>query len=111
MPELAPVARSAEPATSADPSGPWERWVAEERAAQIRLSSIEAGRRKAGVAGAALAGSMLVLREIYEGPPRDEIPIEIEASGVPHDIDRDGITMTVDGIDVAAPPLGPAPGS
>ena len=111
MPEPGAATVSRAPTGPPGPEGPWERWVAEERAAQIRLSSIEAGRRKAGLAGAALAGSMLVLRDIYEGPPKDEIPIEIEASGVPHDIDRDGIAMTVDGIDVSAPPLGDPPGS
>ncbi|TVR20228.1 MAG: hypothetical protein EA389_16885 [Ilumatobacter sp.] len=84
---------------------PVEQWVAEERAAQIRRSSIEAGRRKGGLAGAALAGSMLALRDIYEGPPKDQLPIEIEASGEPHDVDRDGISMTVDGVDVSSPPL------
>jgi hypothetical protein len=79
--------------------------VDEERLAAARLSSIEAGRRKGGLAGAALAGSMLALRDIYEGPPKDQLPIEIEASGEPHDVDRDGITMNVDGVDVTAPPL------
>jgi hypothetical protein len=79
--------------------------VAEERLAAARRSSIEAGRRKGGLAGAALAGSMLALRDIYEGPPKDQLPIEIEASGEPHDVDRDGITMNVDGVDVTAPPL------
>ncbi len=79
--------------------------VDEERLAAARRSSIEAGRRKGGIAGAALAGSMLALRDIYEGPPKDQLPIEIEAPGDPHDVDRDGITMNVDGIDVSAPPL------
>ena len=81
--------------------------VAEERVAAARVSSIEAGRRKGGIAGAALAGSMLALRDIYEGPPKEDLPIEIEAAGDPHDIDRDGIAMHVDGIDVSAPPLPP----
>lgn len=96
-----------EPAESDDVFAgfPVEQWVAEERAAQIRRSAVDAGRRKGGVAGAALAGSMLALRDIYEGPPKDQLPIEIEASGDPHDVDRDGISMTVDGIDVSAPPL------
>lgn len=89
--------------------GPWERWLAEERAAQIRLSSITAGRRKAGVAGAALAGSMLVLRDIYEGPPKDQGAIEIEASGEVHDVDRDGISMIVDDTHISIPPLADPP--
>jgi hypothetical protein len=76
-----------------------------ERAAAARLSAIEAGRRKGGIAGAALAGSMLALRDIYEGPKKQEIPIEIEASGEPHDVDRDGVSVEVDGVTVAAPAL------
>ena len=75
------------------------------RIADARLSTIEAGRRKGGVAGAAMAGAMLALRDIYEGPTKEEIPIEVEASGDPHDLDRDGVDMSVDGVDVSAPPL------
>ncbi|MEX2626504.1 MAG: hypothetical protein WD225_06445 [Ilumatobacteraceae bacterium] len=81
--------------------------AAEERVAAARRSSIEAGRRRGGIAGAALAGSMLALRDIYEGPPRDDLPIEIEAAGDPHDVDRDGIALNIDGVDVSAPPLPP----
>ena len=77
----------------------------ERRIAEARASSIEAGRRKGGVAGAAMAGAMLALRDIYEGPTKEEIPIEVEASGEPHDLDRDGVDLTVDGVDVSSPPL------
>jgi hypothetical protein len=77
----------------------------ERRVAEARLSSIEAGRRKGGVAGAAMAGAMLALRDIYEGPTKEEIPIEVEASGEPHNLDRDGVDLTVDGVDVSAPAL------
>jgi hypothetical protein len=76
----------------------------EERYASRRLASIEAGRRKAGAAGAAMAGIMLTLHEIYEGPLRDEIVAEIEASGEPGDIDTDGIAMRVDDVHIWAPP-------
>jgi hypothetical protein len=75
------------------------------RIADARASSIEAGRRKGGVAGAAMAGAMLALRDIYEGPTKEEIPIEVEASGEPHNLDRDGVDMTVEGVDVNAPAL------
>ncbi len=68
---------------------------AEERAAAIRLSMIEAGRRKGGVLGAVAAGAMIGLRDIYEGPPKqDDIVIVSEAPGDPEDIDIDGITGT-----------------
>jgi hypothetical protein len=75
------------------------------RIAEARASSIEAGRRKGGVAGAAMAGAMLALRDIYEGPTKEEIPIEVEASGEPHDVDRHGVDLTVAGVGVNAPPL------
>ncbi len=78
--------------------------TAEERAAEARASAIEAGRRKGGVAGAALAGAMLAMRDIYE-KPKEEIPVEVEASGEPHDLERDGVDLDVDGVGVTAPPL------
>lgn len=77
----------------------------EERLAEARRSAIEAGRRKGGVAGAAMAGAMLAIAEIYEGPKKDDAPVTVEASGDPDDVDRDGIDMTVGAVDVAAPPL------
>lgn len=78
---------------------------AEERAAAARLSMIEAGRRKGGVLGAAAAGAMIGLRDIYVGPPKqDDIVIVSEAPGEPEDIDIDGITGRVDDIDFWAPP-------
>jgi hypothetical protein len=70
-----------------------------------RRAAVEAGRRRGGVAGAALAGAMLGLRDALEGKPKEEIPIEVEASGEPHDVDRDGVHVEVDGMDVAAPAL------
>lgn len=90
------------------------RAIEDERAAQQRISMIEAGRRKGGVFGAAAAGAMIGLRDVYEGPPKqDDIVIEIEASGEPTDIDVDGIVGRVDDVDFwAPPPLDPRlPGS
>lgn len=77
----------------------------EERLAEQRLSAIEAGRRKAGVAGAAMAGAMLAMRDIVDGPKKDEAPVTVEASGDPHDLERDGFDLSVGGVDVAAPAL------
>lgn len=82
-----------------DPSSP------EERLARQRQSSIEAGRRVGGVAGAAMAGAMIAVAEIYEGPPKDDAPVTVEASSDPEDLDRDGISVDVDGVEVAAPAL------
>jgi hypothetical protein len=77
----------------------------EERAASRRASAIEAGRRKGGTAGAAMAGAMLALAEIYEGPKKgDDIVAVSEHPGEPGDIDKDGIDVSVGDVDVWAPP-------
>jgi hypothetical protein len=101
-PDADPVAAlDAELAASIDVAG----IEAEERAAAIRLSMIAAGRRKGGVLGAVAAGAMIGLRDIYEGPPKqDDIVIVSEAPGDPEDIDVDGITGRVADIDFWAPP-------
>ena len=79
----------------------------ERRRAAVRLSMIAAGRRKGGVLGAAAAGAMIGLRDVYEGPPKeDDIVIVSEAPGDPEDIDVDGITGRVADIDFWAPPPG-----
>ena len=77
----------------------------EERLAQQRASSIEAGRRKGGAAGAAMAGAMLAVADIVEGPKKDDKPVTVEASSDPNDIDRDGIDVQVGDVGVAAPAL------
>ena len=77
----------------------------EEQAATRKLSSIEAGRRKGGLAGAAMAGAMLTLQEIYEGPlPEIDIEQVSESSDDLGDIDIDGIDVSVGDVDVWAPP-------
>lgn len=82
-----------------------ERAEREERAATRKLAGIEAGRRKGGLAGAAMAGAMLAAQEIYEGPPHDADIVEVaESPDEPGDIDTDGIEVNVDGVDVWAPP-------
>lgn len=79
--------------------------VAEEQAAAKRRSMIEAGRRKGGVLGAAAAGAMIGIRDVYIGPRDDDgIVIELESSGEPTDIDLDGITGSVGDVDFWAPP-------
>jgi len=80
---------------------------AEEVAASRKLAAIEAGRRKGGIAGAAMAGAMLTLQEIYEGPPPDDTAVVSESPDDPTDIDTDGIEVTVGDVNVWAPP--PAP--
>lgn len=77
----------------------------EERLAVQRASAIEAGRRRGGVAGAAMAGAMMAVAEIYEGPPKEDAPVTVEASSDPTDIDRDGVDVTVGEVDVSSPAL------
>lgn len=77
----------------------------EEQLAAARASAIEAGRRKGGVAGAAMAGAMLAVAEIYEGPPKEDAPVTVEASSDPTDIDRDGVEVHVGEVDVSSPAL------
>jgi uncharacterized Ntn-hydrolase superfamily protein len=77
----------------------------EQRLARQRASAIEAGRRKGGLAGAAMAGAMMAVAEIYEGPPKEDAPVTVEASSDPTDIDRDGVDVTVGEVDVSSPAL------
>lgn len=77
----------------------------EQRLASARASAIAAGRRKGGLAGAAMAGAMLAVSDIIEGPPKDDAPVTVEASSDPHDVDRDGVDVTVGDVGVSAPPL------
>lgn len=77
----------------------------EERLAVARASAIAAGRRKAGLAGAAMAGAMLAVSDIVEGPKKDDVPVTVEASGDPHDLERDGVDLAVGEVDVHAPAL------
>ena len=88
-----------------------ERAELEARAAARKQSGIEAGRNKGGLAGAAMAGAMLSLKEIYEGPALDADIVEIsESPDEPSDIDLDGIEVSVDGTNVWAPPPGSVSG-
>jgi hypothetical protein len=77
----------------------------EERLAERRASAIAAARRKGGLAGAAMAGAMLAISDIVEGPKKDDAPVTVEASGDPHDLERDGFGARVGEVDVEAPAL------
>ena len=102
-----------EPAPASDESAPAEEALEEdaalvayeERLAAQRLSALAAGRRKGGLAGAAMAGAMLAVSDIIEGPPKEDAPVTVEASSDPHDLEKEGFGATVDGVDVEAPPL------
>lgn len=65
-------------------------------------------KQRHGVAGAMLAAGMLAIDQMVNGrKPREEAPITVDASGEPTDIDRDGITVALEGpgVQVTAPPL------
>jgi len=79
--------------------------AAEAQTAIARAAAIAAGRRKGGVAGAALAGAMFAVAEIYEGPRKERSSVVVEASSDPNDLDTDGLEVTVGGVSVAAPAL------
>ncbi|MEM8903745.1 MAG: hypothetical protein AAGF02_08600 [Actinomycetota bacterium] len=79
--------------------------IAEEAEAARRRAAIEAGRRRAGTAGAAMAGIMLAISDIYEPKNRDEVAIVEEAPGDPVDIDVDGIELSVGDLDLWSPPV------
>ena len=87
----------------------WQRLEEEEVLADRRLAAISAGRRKGGVAGAAMAGAMFALQEIYEGPKQDEMIAVSESPDEPGDIDKDGIMMTIGEVDVESNPPGADP--
>ena len=77
----------------------------EERLAERRASALAAARRKGGLAGAAMAGAMLAISDIVEGPKKDDAPVTVEASGDPLDLEKDGFGATVGDVAVEAPPL------
>ena len=61
-------------------------------------SSVEQGRRIGGLPGAMMAGAMIALRDIYEGPKRDDGAVVVDAPSEPHDVDRDGVELRADDI-------------
>lgn len=70
-----------------------------------RTAAIAAGRRKAGAAGAVMAGAMLAISDVLEGPKKDDKPVTVEASDDPVDLDRDGFDLQVGDVAVGTPPL------
>ncbi len=78
---------------------------AEERAADARAAAITAGRRKGGIAGAAMAGAMFAVAEIVEGPRKEDSSVVVDASSDPEDLDKDGLDVKVGEVAVSAPAL------
>jgi hypothetical protein len=52
-----------------------------------------------------IAGGMIAIRDLLEEPKDDRPVVVAEAPSEPHDVDRDGVQLTVHGVDVAAPAL------
>ncbi len=46
---------------------------------------------RAASSGPGWRGAMLAVAEIYEGPPKEDAPVTVEASSDPTDIDKDGV--------------------
>lgn len=67
----------------------------------------ERGRQIGGLAGAAMAGAMIAIRDIYEGPPKDEGSVVVDSPTEPEDVDRDGVELGADEVggahDIAVP--------
>jgi hypothetical protein len=93
---------------SARPTDPHDDPVVvayEEQLVERRASAIAAARRKGGLAGAAMAGAMLAVSDVIEGPPKDDAPVTVEANSDPLDLEKDGFGTHVDGVEVEAPAL------
>ncbi len=72
-----------------------------------RPAAIRRARRIGGLPGAVLAGALMGLKDVLD-PPKDKQAVVVEASSEPHDIDKDGIDMEIDGDRRAvSPPLPP----
>ncbi len=70
-------------------------------------SMVAYGRRVGGVPGAIVAGAMIAVRDIYEGPKRDDGSVVVDSPSEPHDVDRDGVDLRADDVggtqDLAVP--------
>lgn len=73
-------------------------------------SMVAHGRRIGGAPGAMMAGAMIAIRDIYEPPKDDQVVAVSESPDEPHDVDRDGVTLTpgdvggANDVEVAAQP-------
>lgn len=73
----------------------------EESGEEFRVQSsdsefVQRARTKYGAMGAIVASSMLGLDKLLGRKPKDDGAVVWEASGEPEDIDRDGISISID---------------
>ena len=84
------------------------RLLADANTQARNAAMIARGRQIGGVAGAALAGAMIAIRDVYEGRPKDEGSVVVDAPTEPEDIDADGVALAADEVggqhDLAVPP-------
>jgi hypothetical protein len=91
-----------------------QEWVDADRQALADANALardnamrDRGRKIGGAAGAALAGAMIAIRDIYEGPPKDEGSVVVDSPTEPEDLDRDGVELGADEVggahDIAVP--------
>lgn len=59
----------------------------------------ERGRKVGGVGGAALAGMMVAMRDIYERAPQDQGAVVVDSPSEPLDAHRDGMQFDADDVD------------
>lgn len=59
----------------------------------------ERGRKIGGVGGAALAGMMVAMRDIYERAPQDQGAVVVDSPSEPLDAHRDGMKFGADDVD------------
>lgn len=72
----------------------------------VEPDPIGSARRRHGAAGAVIAAGMFAFEQFFGRKPKEEAPVVVDAPSEPHDIDRDGIILSVDDdTDIVAPAL------
>lgn len=67
---------------------------------------VATARRRHGTVGAVVAAGMLGIEQVLGRKPKEEAPIVVAAPTEPLDVDRDGISVTIDDeVALVAPPL------
>jgi hypothetical protein len=75
---------------------------------RVPTTPVAAARRRYGVVGAALAGAMIALRDVFE-KPKDDQAVVVDAPSDPKDMDDDGITVPLADGTAAHSPARPRP--
>jgi hypothetical protein len=100
-----PIGAGDGPGTAPDPEWEAELAAAASEPELPHETPVQRAKRIGGIPGAVLAGGMIAIRDLLE-EPKDDRPVAIvEAPSELHDVDRDGVRVTVEGVDVAAPAL------